>query len=83
MKCLYYWPDKCAVIITALLINYLFPAGQKNFRCTVCGKSFTQKAHVESHMVIHTGAKNIKCDHCDKMFVRKQDLKQHMYSHSL
>ncbi|XP_060759481.1 PR domain zinc finger protein 4 isoform X2 [Neoarius graeffei] len=57
--------------------------GQKNFRCSVCGKSFTQKAHVESHMVIHTGAKNIKCDHCDKTFNRKQDLKQHMYSHSL
>ena len=55
---------------------------QKNYRCTVCEKSFTQKSHVASHMVIHTGAKKMNCELCDRTFIRKHDLKQHMFTHT-
>uniref|UniRef100_W5NKG3 PR domain containing 4 n=1 Tax=Lepisosteus oculatus TaxID=7918 RepID=W5NKG3_LEPOC len=60
----------------------LAPAGQKNYRCSVCEKSFTQKAHLASHMIIHTGARDLKCEHCDRLFMRRQDLKQHALTHT-
>ncbi|MBN3326658.1 SMC1B protein, partial [Atractosteus spatula] len=56
--------------------------GQKNYRCSVCEKSFTQKAHLASHMIIHTGARDLKCEHCDRMFMRRQDLRQHALTHT-
>ncbi|TNN71916.1 PR domain zinc finger protein 4 [Liparis tanakae] len=62
--------------------DYCRLMGQKNYRCTVCEKLFTQKSHVASHMLIHTGAEKLKCDLCDRAFIRKHDLKQHMFSHT-
>ena len=58
------------------------PPGQKNYRCTVCEKSFTQKSHVESHMLIHQAGEKLKCDLCDRAFIRKHDLRTHMFYHT-
>ena len=39
---------------------------KETFLCTFCGKGFTKKANLESHITLHTGEKRYNCTHCDK-----------------
>ena len=55
----------------------LVHTGKKDFQCEVCEKKFSQKAHLQSHMLTHTKVKAHECDICYKKFSRKDTLDFH------
>nr|CAD7266994.1 unnamed protein product [Timema shepardi] len=50
--------------------------------CPVCGKIFSNKNHLNSHVKLHSGIKPHKCEICTKSFARKGDLAIHVRRHT-
>ena len=52
-----------------------------SFQCETCGKNFTAKAKLKSHVLtVHEGVKPYKCDfeNCEAAFTGKQNLEGHI-----
>lgn len=47
-------------------------------QCDVCGKFFSSKYHLETHMLIHKGVRNSRCHICGKTFIREDVLLKHI-----
>ncbi|KAL3860221.1 hypothetical protein ACJMK2_010376 [Sinanodonta woodiana] len=57
--------------------------GEKPFGCEVCGRTFTVKSTLDSHMKTHgSGEKKFRCHICASMFSTKGSLKVHMRLHT-
>ena len=57
-----------------------------DYKCTVCGKSFTKLQRLHRHLKIHTrigpcSTERFPCSKCDKDFSTKGNLKRHNESH--
>jgi uncharacterized Zn-finger protein len=58
-------------------------SGEREFICTVCGKSYLKKEMLNRHILNHDpDKKKHKCDICGQGFPRNDQLKRHKISHS-
>lgn len=59
------------------------PDEDKVFTCTFknCGKKFTRRYNVRSHIQTHLSDRPFTCTYCPKSFVRQHDLNRHIKSH--
>lgn len=59
------------------------PDEDKNFVCTFndCGKKFTRRYNVRSHIQTHLSDRPFSCSYCPKKFVRQHDLNRHVKGH--
>uniref|UniRef100_A0A8D0RBP1 C2H2-type domain-containing protein n=1 Tax=Sus scrofa TaxID=9823 RepID=A0A8D0RBP1_PIG len=59
-----------------------FGGGQRDYRCTQCGKAFSREKILVEHQKIHTGVRPYECSSCGLAFVRKFHLFQHQRIHT-
>lgn len=59
------------------------PDENKIFTCTYknCGKKFTRRYNVRSHIQTHLSDRPFGCSYCPKKFVRQHDLNRHVKGH--
>ena len=59
------------------------PDEHKVFTCTYknCGKKFTRRYNVRSHIQTHLSDRPFACSYCPKKFVRQHDLNRHVKGH--
>lgn len=48
------------------------------YACSLCGRSFKKRGHVQEHYLLHTGQRPFVCQHCNKGFSRARKLKTHV-----
>ncbi|RLV89569.1 Cell wall transcription factor ACE2 [Spathaspora sp. JA1] len=56
--------------------NKIYTCNYKN-----CGKKFTRRYNVRSHIQTHLSDRPFGCTHCPKRFVRQHDLNRHVKGH--
>ena len=56
------------------------PEQRKTFKCELCGKIFTIKKRLDTHIyAVHEGKKPFKCDICDYTCSQKSNMKKHVH----
>uniref|UniRef100_A0A3P9M418 C2H2-type domain-containing protein n=1 Tax=Oryzias latipes TaxID=8090 RepID=A0A3P9M418_ORYLA len=52
------------------------------FSCSICGKGFTQKQTLDTHIRFHNKERRFLCQVCGKGFMQEVDLKRHILIHT-
>ncbi|XP_077549036.1 zinc finger X-chromosomal protein-like isoform X2 [Haemaphysalis longicornis] len=52
--------------------------GLSLFECPQCGRVFTHKGHLNTHLLTHTGERPYACTMCNARFARRSNLKRHV-----
>ena len=70
----------------------LVPKGKRNaikykngdlpYNCNKCTKSFTKRAYLVTHEIVHTGEKPFLCTACSITFITKSNLNRHVLMHT-
>jgi len=55
--------------------------GIKNHVCSICGKAFAGRKHMQRHEKTHLEIKPLKCEHCEYATTRRDKLRDHIRKH--
>jgi len=48
-----------------------------DYGCSVCGKEFGRKSHLQDHMISHSDVRAFSCEICGKSYKHAKHLKRH------
>ncbi|KAJ6112759.1 hypothetical protein N7512_008083 [Penicillium capsulatum] len=74
--------SNCETSIFPCDLTFANLTSDKNFKCSVCGKSFARQATLDRHERSHRGDKPYKCKDCGKTFTDSSELKTHSRTHT-
>jgi uncharacterized Zn-finger protein len=55
---------------------------EREFVCKHCGKKYTKRYNLDSHMTTHGVTETFVCFYCGKNFARNSDLTRHIKAHT-
>lgn len=74
--------DKVCQSKADLKIHMKCHCGEKNYHCTICMKSYSQRSNLNTHINLkHTNNTRFECNICQKRFSRKCDFIKHKEIH--